>query len=113
MSHPSISINVPTLRSKALASGINRHQGNGENGFSDYNHPVSKNSEFSYLCDSSNTFYPLNQAMIETGSTDDLDKQFTGSSNTMFKSADYNVIKVEVDSMAACIILEQWLQESE
>lgn len=98
MSHPSISLNVPKLRSKALASGINRHQGNGENGFSDYNHPVSKNSEFNYSCDSSNTFYPLNASMVETNSTDDLNKLFTGSSNTMYKSADYNVIKVEVDT---------------
>jgi len=97
MSSPSISNTTPKLRTKALNSGLVIHQGNGAVGFNDFNQPVSHNSSFDYLCSNSNTFYPLNNAMVITGSVEDTNKAFT-TSNAMYQAGDFNVIKVDIDT---------------
>jgi len=97
MSSPSISNSTPKLRTKALNSGLVIHQGTGQGGFSEYNQSVTHNSNFDYLCDQSNTYYPLNDAMVQTSSTEDTNKQFS-TSNAMFQSGSYNVIKVELNT---------------
>ena len=109
MSSPSISISNPKYRSKSLQSGQYIVQGNGEGGFVDYNHNVNKYSNFNFQVNTTNTYYPLNNAMVETGSTADINKSFgegffgqtkdiAQTSNTMFKSGSYNVIKVELNT---------------
>jgi len=97
MSSPSISNSTPKLRTKALNSGLVIHQGDGQAGFSSDIQAVGVHSDFQYLCQQSNTFYPLNNAMVQTGSSADINKQFD-TSNQMFQSANYNVIKVDIDT---------------
>lgn len=97
MSAPRISNTLPKLRTKALNSGYNIHNGEGQKGNNEDNQIVGKNGIFSYLCDSSNTFYPLNSSFAVTNSDQDKNKEFPNG-DQMFASNDFNVIKVELNT---------------
>ncbi len=86
MSSPSISISNPKVKSKGFKSGQFVVQGNGEGGFTDYNHQINKYSDFNFTCSTTNTFYPLNNAMVKTDSTEDTEKAFGLPKNTTFNS---------------------------
>lgn len=102
MSSPSIAVSNPKLRTKPLQSGQYIVQGGGDGGFTEYNQTVNKFSNFEYKCSQSNTFYPLNNTQVTTDSQNDIDKAFgnpkNSTSNAMFKSGSYNVIKVELNT---------------
>ena len=64
MNRPSLSISSPKHKKISLLSGQYINQGNGNKGNAQNQQPVNHNSNFSMICDSSNTIYPLNGSIL-------------------------------------------------